>query len=409
MVKFIHAADIHLDSPFKGLHAMPESLLKKVRQSTFDAMERITNCARSEKVDFVIISGDIYDYDDRSILAQSFFRNQMLILEKEGIPVFIIHGNHDFSDEDTNQLEMPASVHVFKTEPETKVLTLRNGETVALTGFSYGKKWITERKIVDYPNRSSDAQWHVGLLHGSSEGTKSEHANYAPFTLQDLRSKGYDYWALGHIHIQQKLSDSPLVYYAGNPQGRNKKETGAKGFLMVELTSEEKKVTPVIASRIQWEIFYVDAGESKTLGDILQKIEEDIAPFKESEINVILSISMTLHADLDPILRKKVMSGELLESLQQGSFQEPFVWVNDLVFIAGEKEKKASAIAGAFQKEWFRAVDEMNNSEEMSDILEDFFRNAPSMSMLPLHDSSYREDILNEAIQLIYTAVGNEE
>lgn len=230
-MKFIHAADLHLDSPFLGLTNLPNSLLTVIRQSTFAAVTKVFDRAISEHVDFVVLAGDLFDRSEQSVAAQAYLFEQFDRLRLANIPVFVIFGNHDFLADQHQPIAYPENVHVFGATVETKTLTTAAGETVALSGFSYPQRWVEANPLAAFPNRAA-TDWHLGLLHGAIKSGSQDH--YAPFTRADLLSKRYDYWALGHIHQHQILNTQPPVVYAGNTQGRSINETGAKGAYLVE-------------------------------------------------------------------------------------------------------------------------------------------------------------------------------
>ena len=265
MVKFIHAADLHLDSPFIGLKTLPDFIWNAIYLSTFSALTTIVDSAIQEKVDFICLVGDIYDNDERSVKAQAYLRNEMERLNKAEIPVYLLHGNHDYIENTGLHLEMPENVVVFTESVETKWYTTTEKDEVAISGFSYDKRWVLERKIKEYPEKHPRAKYHIGLLHGFSEGLESEHGNYAPFSLGELRSKRYDYWALGHIHKRQQLAENPPVIYPGNTQGRSSKESGEKGFELVTLTESGVSMEFRPTSTIQWKTIDLSIKEIKSL------------------------------------------------------------------------------------------------------------------------------------------------
>lgn len=230
-LKFIHAADLHLESPFKGLKndETPNGLWKQIYESTFKSFERIVNDAIEYDVDFVLLAGDLFDRDNQTPKTYDFFQSQMQKLNEHNIDVYMIYGNHDYFDMQKESVSFPDNVHVFGNEVETKTFTL-DGKKIAITGFSYANKWITDKKIDEYPVKN-DVDVQIGLLHGGLEQTGD---HYAPFSLDDLISKKYDYWALGHIHKRQQLNENPPVFYSGNIQGRHKNEPGDKGYLLVD-------------------------------------------------------------------------------------------------------------------------------------------------------------------------------
>src|SRR5881392_943479 len=149
-VTFIHAADLHLDSPMVGLKHLPEPIFKRIKESTFVALKKLTQSALEKKVDFVILAGDLFDGEDRSLRAQSRLRTEMLRLEANGIPVYVVHGNHDHLGGTWVNLDMPANVHVFPSDVEVKTLTTKSGTTVNFYGFSYLQRHVYDRKIDHY-------------------------------------------------------------------------------------------------------------------------------------------------------------------------------------------------------------------------------------------------------------------
>ncbi|MGN7300517.1 metallophosphoesterase family protein [Ferdinandcohnia sp. SAFN-114] len=174
---FLHIADLHLDSPFSGLTNLPTKVFKRVQESTFTSLSRLINIAIEQKVDFIIIAGDLFDGEDRSLRAQSRFRKEMERLREHGIEAFVTHGNHDHLSGNWPHFEWPSNVHVFQNENVEVIPYLKNGETVAnIYGFSYAKKAVLENKTKFYEKKDG-ATYHIGILHGSKEG-ESSHSRY---------------------------------------------------------------------------------------------------------------------------------------------------------------------------------------------------------------------------------------
>ena len=239
-MKFIHAADLHLDSPFLGLTTLPTSLGQQVRRSTFEATTKIIDRALSEHVDFVLLAGDLFDRAEQSVAAQAYLFEQFDRLRAAQIPVVISFGNHDYATDQHQTVAYPNNVTVFGPQVSTVTLTLASGQTVAISGFSYPQRWVPTDVIADYPSRTT-ADWQIGMLHGAvTTGGANDH--YAPFTVAELQQKNYDYWALGHIHQHQLLASQPPIVYAGNPQGRAINETGERGAYLV--TSRGRTLVP---------------------------------------------------------------------------------------------------------------------------------------------------------------------
>ena len=190
-IRFIHAADLHLGSPFTGLRGLQKEQWQKLKDSTLEAFDRLISYALEQQPDFVLIAGDIYDGEDRSLRAQHRFQQGMEGLGKAGIPVILCHGNHDHLSGSWTRFELPDNVHSFGAKVSQIKLDIR-GIEVAVTGFSYGERHIKESMVKSYPAASGEDVFHIGMLHGSLEGEKA-HAVYAPFTKQQLLEKNYDY------------------------------------------------------------------------------------------------------------------------------------------------------------------------------------------------------------------------
>jgi DNA repair exonuclease SbcCD nuclease subunit len=328
-ITFIHAADLHLDSPMVGLRHLPPNIYSKVRESTFTALKKITETAIKNRVDFVILAGDLFDGEDRSLRAQSRFRTEMLKLSEKGIPVYIVHGNHDHLNGKWVNLKMPPNVHIFTSEVETKQVKTKSGEMIHLYGFSYPNRHVFEKKIEDYKKKKG-ADFHIGILHGN-EGGGHEHDNYAPFSVQDLYEKQFDYWALGHIHKRAILSETPPIVYPGNIQGRNKKELGVKGCYHVTLTELDAKIVFTETSEVVWEEATVDASTARNFHDLFQLCQNKINSFRSVNNGTLLTLYLE-NIELDDDREKRTLDGELLELLLDGEKdEESFVWIVDLI------------------------------------------------------------------------------
>lgn len=407
MIKFIHAADLHLDSPFIGLKALPEFIWHAIYSSTFSALTKLVDSAIQQNVDFVCLVGDIYDNDERSVKAQAYLRNEMERLNKEKIPVYLLHGNHDYIENTGLHLEMPENVVLFNETVETKWLTTKENERVALTGFSYDKRWVLERKIRDYPEKHPNAAYHIGLLHGFSEGLDSDHGNYAPFSLAELRSKKYDYWALGHIHKRQQLAENPPVIYPGNTQGRSSKESGEKGFELVQLTESGMTAEFCPTATIQWKTIELSVKEMKSLDEVYKVLKTAIEEEKNELCSLFLSIHLT---DSDQLLEgvvKKINQGEVLEALQQIPKTDTFVWVHKLE-LQTIVENQIPAIQMLFPDEWERIQGEIEKESlfnESTNALFDF----PGMEdVVETREDQYRKKIVQNAKELVRNQLGFE-
>ena len=231
--RFVHAADLHLDSPFRGLRRTDEGLGTLLARSTFDAYERIVDLCIERGVDALLVAGDIYDGADRSLRAQLAFQAGLQRLSTRGIRVFIAHGNHDPLDGWQARLAMPEGCHRFASEPESIALDPSRPQWVTVHGVSFAQRVVSENLASRF--RAAESAINVGVLH-ATVGTQEGHDPYAPCSLADLERSGMDYWALGHVHERQVLrAEAPAVVYPGNPQGRHVREAGARGVYVVEL------------------------------------------------------------------------------------------------------------------------------------------------------------------------------
>ncbi|MGV0167100.1 metallophosphoesterase family protein [Furfurilactobacillus sp. WILCCON 0119] len=315
-MKFIHAADLHLDSPFLGLKQLPQSLWEQIYQSPFTALTRMVDDAINEKIDFMLISGDVYDRQDRAIGAQAAFLTQMNRLDQAKIPVYLSYGNHDYLTGTTDTLQLPPNVHAFDETVSTQTLTTTDQTTVAITGFSYANRAVTTDMIPDYPVRQPGVDVAIGMLHGSVASVDAPHATYAPFSLPELTSKHYDYWALGHIHKRQVLQETPWVIYAGNLQGRHANETGAKGYYLVTddhgtLTPQFRAVAPVI-----WQTVTVDCSQTTDSDGVLAAIQAQLVDEQQTDDLMLVAVTLTKTAGLPETVRTRLTNDSLLTVLQ---------------------------------------------------------------------------------------------
>ena len=331
-VKFIHTADLHLDSPMVGLRHLPKDIFQRLQESTFTALKNLTNTAIENEVDFVVIAGDLFDGEDRSIRAQAVLRNELEKLADKGIKVYAIHGNHDHLAAKSVTLDFPDNVHFFSDQVEKVDFRKADGTLVHLYGFSYPERHDMERWVEKY-QKIDGADFHIGLLHGHFEGV-SDHGKYAPFTLSDLIEKDYDYWALGHIHKRALLSHQPYVVYPGNPQGRNRKEIGEKGAYTVHLTEAGSEASFFETADVIWDETVIDAQDSLSFNALYENCLNIIDGKRREGKGVLLDIRIKgLNSNHSDVI-EKITSGELLELLQEAEKEDDsFVWVHRLKFI----------------------------------------------------------------------------
>ena len=215
-VRFVHCADLHLDTPFRGLASVDEERARALNNATFDSYANIIDLAIREQVDFVVIAGDVYDSTDRSLRAQFRFRDGLKQLADHGIRSFIAFGNHDPLNGWSNTLEWPELAHTFGGKRVDVCQFTRDGELVAtIHGISFPKEAVREdlSALFEQPD---DGVPSIAVLH-ANVGGDTRHEPYSPTTVEALSTKGFTYWALGHVHAHRILK-------AHSPSERDRRE-----------------------------------------------------------------------------------------------------------------------------------------------------------------------------------------
>ncbi len=272
-MRFIHCADVHLDTPLQGLAQYVGAPVSEIRNATRRAFEKVLDTAVTQKVDLLIISGDLYDTGLKSFESALFFNRQMARLKDAGIDVYLIYGNHDAASKLIKQLRPPRNVHIFRaTEPQT---FSNDALRVAIHGQSFATPEITQDLAANYPPPVRGF-FNIGVLHTNLSGI-SEHANYAPCSLETLKNKGYQYWALGHVHNRQILCTDPYIVYPGNIQGRHGKEQGEKSCELVTVSDTGTvSIETVPTSIVPWFEEDIDASDCQTADDVYEKLRTQL-------------------------------------------------------------------------------------------------------------------------------------
>jgi exonuclease SbcD len=266
-VKFLHAADLHLDSPLRGLERYEGAPVEQLRGATRRALENLVDLCLSEEVELLLLAGDLYDGDWRDYSTALFFAAQMSRLRQAGVRVVWVRGNHDAENRMmTRNLSLPDNtVELSTRRPQTLVF---EDLGVAIHGQGFAKRAVTDDLAGRYPD-TSPGLFNIGLLHTCASGREG-HESYAPCKLETLLSKGYDYWALGHVHQREVLNEDPWVVFPGNLQGRHARETGAKGATLV--TVEAGRITEVAhqtLDAVRWCVARVDAAQASSADDVI--------------------------------------------------------------------------------------------------------------------------------------------
>lgn len=339
MLKFLHAADIHLDSPRSGLERDETAPVEEIRQAPRRALKNLVQCALDERVDLLLIAGDLYDGDWKDFRTGLFFVEQMARLREATIPVFVIAGNHDAKNRMTKSLSPPDNVRFLSEErPETVVL---DDLGVAIHGQGFAQAAVIEDLSALYP-APIRGLFNIGLLHTCA--TKSgEHERYAPCTLDGLAAKHYQYWALGHIHKREVLATEPHVVFPGNLQGRNIRESGAKGCCLVTVDDRENVAVDFRPLDVfRWERCRIDAAGAEHGDDVVARVEQGLSELvcecdgRPLAVRVELTGATRAHRELAADPRR--WQSEI--QAQAAQFGEGQVWIERV-------ERRTSAAADA--------------------------------------------------------------
>ncbi|GIP37952.1 exonuclease SbcCD subunit D [Paenibacillus sp. J31TS4] len=405
--KFVHAADLHLDSPFQGLAGLPAAVRACLKQSTFEALGNLVELAIRERVDFVLVAGDVYDLADRSLRAQLRFQKAALRLQEAGIALYLVHGNHDPADGRAARLQWPDNVTVFGTDRvETVNVLLRDGRRAAqLHGISYPTAAVTDNYAKRFPVPADRSCYQIGLLHTNVEGEEG-HANYAPCTRQDLERAGMNYWALGHVHTRRTLGEAPWIVYPGNAQGRSIRETGAKGCYVVEVAEDgQAALTFHAVDAVRWERLAVDIERLQTEEELREAVRQAMEQARAAADGrpVVVRLELTGRGPLHPVLQRGHALKELLEELREGEVPSaagdgwteegpagPFVWLESVRVRTGVPADLARLAAeDSFAGDLVRLADSLLDDEE---AFEAFCREA----LAPLGQQSKLAGLLGE-------------
>lgn len=272
---FIHAADLHLGSPLSGLATRDADLARRLASAGRQAFEDLVSQAIERSVAFVVVAGDVYDGDWADTTIGLFFARQVARLDRAGIPTILVRGNHDAESVITRSITLPDSVHVF---PASRAGTLRlDALRVAIHGRSFQGRAVEENLSLTYP-AAVPGWFNLGVLHTSCTG-HAAHETYAPCSVADLAARGYEYWALGHIHEYAELSRDPWIVFPGNLQGRSVRECGEKGAVVVDVA--DGRVTGVSRlplDRARFERIAVDLAAAADPRGAVEAVEAALRP-----------------------------------------------------------------------------------------------------------------------------------
>lgn len=311
-MRFIHAADLHIDSPLRGLNRYEGAPVERLRGATRQALARLVDLAIDEQVAFVLIAGDLYDRDWQDFHTGLFVREQMVRLGRQGIKVFIVQGNHDAQGVISRQVPWPDNVKMFSSK---KAETVKLDELqVAIHGHSFPDREVPEDLVPGYPDAVPD-YFNIGMLHTSLTGAEG-HDTYAPTTLANLRAKGYDYWALGHVHARQVVCEQPRVVYPGNLQGRHARETGPKGCELVSVQGGMVDASVMALDVVLWHQVEVDLSSAHHLDQVPKLVSDALQVAASGAIEALHAVRLTLIGETKLHAQEAQQPGTLAAAVQ---------------------------------------------------------------------------------------------
>lgn len=331
MFRFIHASDLHLGSAFEGIASVAPDAASRLERATYDALERLVQIALAEEAAFVVLAGDVCNRAEGSLRAELALRKAAAALATSGIALFLVYGNHDFLAPTRPDLDWPDNTHVFPPEGGEPRIVERDGRAIATVfGMSYGRRDERENLAARFPKPPRDI-FSVAVLHTAC-GSAPGHEPYAPCKLEDLVDKGYDYWALGHVHNHVVLREAaPAVVYPGSTQGLNPKETGPRGCCVVDVVEDRRvaiRFQPT--DSVRWYAETVDIGGMEREQDLLNAMEgrlRHLAEGLEGDRTGLVRFRLAGRGPLHRWLRDERNRTELTEHLlgQVGRLPAP-VW-----------------------------------------------------------------------------------
>lgn len=329
-VRFVHAADVHLDAPFKGVDAADPRVRDELVASTYRALDAVVVACLQHGADFLVLAGDVYNQAEKSLRAQFAFRDACTKLDEGGVRVFVARGNHDPSSGWSAGLAMPANVHVFSDREVERVSFERDDEELcALYGRSFRTGAETDNLSREF-HRGAQDRLAIGVLH-ANVGGRTEYEPYAPCSLDDLRAAKMDYWALGHIHKPEVLSEEPPIVYAGCTQGLDPNDNGIRGCRVVDLDEHGATAVFVPTSTVMWDRSDVDLGPRETLDDVRAALAQAVeksqrrAEGRPVILRAVLSGRSAVHPEL---VRPGVLRDLAAEVRSDALDREPWVWAD---------------------------------------------------------------------------------
>ena len=376
LLRFVHAADLHLDSPFTGLKAAaPDNVANALYDATFTAYENIIKLCIDERVDALLVAGDVYDSADRSLRAQLKFVDGLNRLDEAGIRSFVCHGNHDPLDGWEARLDYPPSCTRFRAMFEAVPVFEAEPERAVVHGISYPTRDVYDNLALRV-GAVDPRPFSIGLMHANVGGNPN-HALYAPCSLDDLERPGIDYWALGHVHTREVLREhSPTVVYPGNPQGRHPNEPGVRGVYLVEVDDDRNvRLEFKAVDTVRWERPILDVSHMETEQDLIGGLHQSMEDALESSAgrSVVVRIALSGRGPLYASLRQPDFIEGLIDDLnREWANRSPFTWCERIEDGTAPPFNRQERIEGSdFLAEALKTADRAKEDPDLQTLLRD--------------------------------------
>ncbi|MEO7652755.1 MAG: DNA repair exonuclease, partial [Bryobacteraceae bacterium] len=376
--RFVHAADLHLDTPFEGVGKVAPEVAGRLRDASLEAFDNLVEFTMQSGAAFLILAGDVYDGAVRGVRAQlRFFRGVERLAERH-IPVFVVHGNHDPLGGWSAARDIPSNLHVFGSAAvEARVVTKGGSDLATIYGISYARAEMAENLALRY-ERQDSAGPHIAMLHCSA-GTFAGHEAYSACSIDDLTRAKMDYWALGHIHQHLYLAEGrPWIVYPGSLQARSAKssEHGAKGAILVEVADGAiENVRFEALDRIRYAAIAIDISATADFV-ALQKaigVEADELRTACDGRDALATVTLTGRGPLHYDLRREGTAAEVLRDVRESlSDMTPFVWVDRLIDrTKGTLDRAAIESRGDFSSDLTRVTRQLLSDPDALSVFYD--------------------------------------
>lgn len=320
MIKIIHTADLHLDSPLATIALRNNGLRATVETATRSALDRILEIALDEQVAAVLIAGDLYDGSQRSMKTAAYLLSAFRRLQAAGIRVFLVRGNHDAESTITREISWPENVHVFDGRGGHVMLC----EGIAIHGVSFRDPHATESLLPKF--RPVPGVVNIGMLHTSLGGAPG-HDPYAPCSVADLAAAGFDYWALGHVHRRTVHHEAPLIVMPGMPQGRDMGEDGPKSVTLIFVGDGELTIEERLSAALEFRRESINISDCQHVAEVHDRIAAHVRSLGGGTM-IVVRLAVTGASALNWHLRRD--ADLLLAVAEEAAETNGSVWIDRL-------------------------------------------------------------------------------